>query len=132
MTLTAEPAPTLLFDRRDLTTFPNDEGYDELVLARGIPFHSLCQHHLLPFTGTAWISYIPDPARETVVGLSKLPRLLRRENATRSPVTPPSVSSGAAVFVEGRSAGRAVTIVWPPCSFDSQTGWTRNWPFSFW
>jgi GTP cyclohydrolase I len=36
-----------------LTTFPNDEDYDELVLARGIPFTSLCEHHLLPFTGTA-------------------------------------------------------------------------------
>jgi len=34
----------------DLTTFPNDEGYDELVIARNIPFHSLCEHHLLPFS----------------------------------------------------------------------------------
>src|SRR3954465_489523 len=33
------------------TTFPNDEGYDELVVARSIPFHSLCEHHLLPFHG---------------------------------------------------------------------------------
>jgi GTP cyclohydrolase I len=38
-----------------LTTFPNDEGYDELVLARAIPFSSLCQHHLLPFTGVAHV-----------------------------------------------------------------------------
>ena len=35
----------------DLTTFPNDEGYNELVLARDIPVQSLCEHHLLPFTG---------------------------------------------------------------------------------
>ena len=36
----------------DLTTFPNDEGYDELVLARDIPLRSLCEHHLLPFPGS--------------------------------------------------------------------------------
>src|SRR3954467_11170809 len=35
----------------NLTTFPNDEDYDELVVARDIPFESLCQHHLLPFKG---------------------------------------------------------------------------------
>src|SRR5947207_12537746 len=43
----------------DLTTFPNDEGYDELVLARNIPFTSVCEHHLLPFTGTAAVGYLP-------------------------------------------------------------------------
>src|SRR5215211_8475229 len=35
----------------DLTTFPNDGGYDELVVAKAIPFHSLCEHHMLPFIG---------------------------------------------------------------------------------
>jgi GTP cyclohydrolase I len=54
------------------TTFPN-EGYDELVLARDIPFHSLCQHHLLPFTGVAHIAYLPG---ERIVGLSKLARVV--------------------------------------------------------
>jgi GTP cyclohydrolase IA len=57
----------------DLTTFPNDEGYDELVLARDIPFQSLCQHHLLPFYGVAHVGYIPD-AR--ILGLSKLARVV--------------------------------------------------------
>ena len=54
-----------------MTTFANPEGYDELVLARGIPFHSLCQHHLLPFIGVAHIGYLPA---ERIVGLSKLGR----------------------------------------------------------
>jgi GTP cyclohydrolase IA len=54
-----------------MTTFANAEGYDELVLARGIPFHSLCQHHLLPFIGVAHIGYLPA---ERIVGLSKLGR----------------------------------------------------------
>jgi GTP cyclohydrolase IA len=53
------------------TTFPNDEGYDELIVARAIPFHSLCMHHLLPFHGLAHIGYLP---RERIVGLSKLGR----------------------------------------------------------
>lgn len=56
-----------------LTTFPNDEGYDELVLARGIRFHSLCQHHLLLFVGTAHVGYLPG---ERIVGLSKLARVV--------------------------------------------------------
>ena len=41
-----------------LTTFPNDEGYDEQVSARDIPFRSVCQHHLLPFTGVAHVGYL--------------------------------------------------------------------------
>ena len=43
----------------DLTTFPNDEGYNELVLATSIPVQSLCEHHLLPFTGVAHVGYLP-------------------------------------------------------------------------
>ncbi|MGH3260925.1 MAG: GTP cyclohydrolase I, partial [Trebonia sp.] len=39
----------------DLTTVPNDEGYDELVMVQAIPMRSLCEHHMLPFTGTAHI-----------------------------------------------------------------------------
>ncbi|HVL81719.1 MAG TPA: GTP cyclohydrolase I FolE [Actinomycetota bacterium] len=56
-----------------LTTFPNEEGYDELVLARDIPFHSLCSHHLLPFFGVAHVAYLPATR---IVGLSKLARVV--------------------------------------------------------
>src|SRR4051812_26248790 len=55
------------------TTFPNDEGYDELVIARDIPFHSLCAHHLLPFHGVAHVAYLPG---ERIIGLSKLARVV--------------------------------------------------------
>ncbi len=55
------------------TTFPNDDGYDELVVARAIPFHSLCMHHLLPFRGVAHVGYLPG-AR--IIGLSKLARVV--------------------------------------------------------
>ncbi|MET7326137.1 GTP cyclohydrolase I FolE [Streptomyces sp. NPDC005549] len=56
-----------------MTTFPNDEGYDELVLARDIPVRSVCQHHMLPFVGVAHVGYLPG-AR--ILGLSKLARVV--------------------------------------------------------
>jgi GTP cyclohydrolase I len=55
------------------TTFPNDDGYDQLIVARAIPFHSLCMHHLLPFHGTAHVGYLPG---ERILGLSKLGRVV--------------------------------------------------------
>ncbi|HET8931276.1 MAG TPA: GTP cyclohydrolase I FolE [Acidimicrobiales bacterium] len=55
------------------TTFPNDGGYDEMVIARSIPMHSLCAHHLLPFIGVAHVAYLPG---ERIVGLSKLARVV--------------------------------------------------------
>ena len=57
----------------DLTTFPNDEQYDELVLARAIPVHSVCEHHMLPFVGIAHVGYLPG---ERILGLSKLARVV--------------------------------------------------------
>lgn len=64
-----------LFDAHPprLTTFPNDEGYDELVLARAIPFRTVCEHHLLPFSGLAHVAYLPG---ERLLGLSKLARVV--------------------------------------------------------
>jgi GTP cyclohydrolase I len=56
-----------------LTTFPNEDSYDELVVVRDIPFHSLCMHHLLPFHGVAHVAYLPG---ERIVGLSKLARVV--------------------------------------------------------
>jgi GTP cyclohydrolase I len=56
-----------------LTTFENDAGYDELVLARDIPFRTVCEHHLLPFSGVAHVGYLPG---ERILGLSKLARLV--------------------------------------------------------
>jgi GTP cyclohydrolase I len=57
----------------DLTTFANDEGYDELIVMRDIPFQSLCMHHVLPFHGVAHIAYLPA---ERILGLSKLARVV--------------------------------------------------------
>jgi GTP cyclohydrolase IA len=69
-----------LFDppRVRLTTFDNAEGYDELVIARAIPFRTVCEHHLLPFSGVAHVGYVPA---ERILGLSKLARLVEHFSA---------------------------------------------------
>ncbi|MEO7126904.1 MAG: GTP cyclohydrolase I FolE [Nakamurella sp.] len=58
----------------DFTTFPNDENYDDMVVEIGIPIHSLCEHHMLPFFGVAHIAYIPG---DRILGISKLARVAR-------------------------------------------------------
>ena len=57
----------------DLTTFPNDDAYDELVVARSLPVTSTCEHHLLPFIGVAHVAYLPGVR---ILGLSKLARVV--------------------------------------------------------
>lgn len=56
-----------------LKTFPIEGGADEIVLVRNIEFASLCEHHMLPFTGVAHVAYIPN---KRIVGLSKIPRVV--------------------------------------------------------
>jgi hypothetical protein len=51
------------------THFPDDEGYDQMVLAKRIPFRSVCEHHMLAFTGVAYLGYLPG---DRILGLSKL------------------------------------------------------------
>lgn len=54
-------------------TFEEIEGYDEMVILRGIPFESHCEHHLAPIIGRAWVAYVP---KGRVVGISKLARVV--------------------------------------------------------
>jgi GTP cyclohydrolase I len=55
------------------TTFEETDGYDEMIVLRGIPFESHCEHHLAPIIGRAWVAYLPSGR---VVGISKLARVV--------------------------------------------------------
>lgn len=54
-------------------TFEETDGYDEMVVLRGIPFESHCEHHVAPIIGHAWVAYVPD---RRVIGISKLARVV--------------------------------------------------------
>jgi GTP cyclohydrolase IA len=90
----------------DLTTFPNDEGYDELVLARDIPFQSLCEHHLLPFHGVAHVGYIPAGQ---ILGLSKLARVV--ELFSRGLQVQERLTSQIAAWLEEQLEPKGVGVV---------------------
>jgi GTP cyclohydrolase I len=90
----------------NLTTFPNDEGYDELVLARAIPFTSVCEHHLLPFSGTAAIGYLPG---RRILGLSKLARVV--ELFARRPQVQERMTKQIAQWLDTRLEPRGVGVV---------------------
>ena len=71
--LAAAYAELLTPEQFEFTTFPNTEEYDELVLVQDIPVSSVCEHHMLPFTGVAHVGYLPG---ERILGLSKFARLV--------------------------------------------------------
>lgn len=89
-----------------LTTFPNDEGYDELVVVRDVPVRSICEHHLLPFTGRAQVGYLPG---ECIVGLSKLARVV--EHFACRPQTQERLTRQVADWLQDRLSPRAVGVV---------------------
>ena len=90
----------------DLTTFPNDEHYDELVVAREIPFHSLCEHHLLPFVGVAHVAYLPA---ERILGLSKLARVV--ETFARGLQTQERLTTQVANWIDEHVRPKGVGVV---------------------
>ncbi len=96
--LTAEPF--------DFTTFPNTEGYDELVLVQDLPMTSVCEHHMLPFTGVAHIGYLPG---DRILGLSKFARLV--ELYSRRTQTQERLTKQIAEHLQTQLAPRGVGVV---------------------
>jgi GTP cyclohydrolase I len=90
----------------EATTFPNDEGYDELVIARSIPFHSLCEHHVLPFYGVAHVGYLPG---DRIVGLSKLARVV--ELFAHRPQVQERLTVQVANWLQAQLSPRGVGVV---------------------
>ena len=90
----------------DLTTFPNDAGYDELIIARSIPVQSVCEHHLLPFVGVAHVGYLPG---ERILGLSKLARVV--ELFARRPQVQERLTQQIADWLQDHLAPRGVGVV---------------------
>ncbi|MFC8850358.1 MULTISPECIES: GTP cyclohydrolase I [unclassified Micromonospora] len=89
-----------------LTTFPNDTAYDRLVTIRAIPFHSLCEHHMLPFHGTADVAYQPT---DTIVGLSKLARLV--EHTAKRPQVQERLTQQIAAYLIEHLAPSGVGVL---------------------
>jgi GTP cyclohydrolase I len=128
-------SPADVLDR----TFTETGGYDDLVLVRDIPFHSHCEHHMMPFYGKAHVAYLPV---ERVVGLSKIPRLIdvfARRMQTQEHLTSQIVTAieeilkprGVAVMLEAEHMCMSVRGVEKPGSNTITTQFTglfRNDP----
>jgi len=92
--------------RPKLTTFPNEEHYTSMVMEKRIPFYSMCAHHFVPFYGHGHIAYIPN---DTIVGLSKLPRLL--EFYARRPQVQERLTEQVAAFLAEKLSPQGVMVV---------------------
>lgn len=92
----------------DLTTFPNEEGYKQLVVEREIPFRALCEHHFLPFTGYAFVAYLPG---DRILGLSKLARVV--DHFAHQPQVQERLTQQVADWLHGqlRPQGTGVVLV---------------------
>ncbi|HSN12475.1 MAG TPA: GTP cyclohydrolase I FolE [Propionibacteriaceae bacterium] len=89
-----------------LTTFENDEAYDELVLVCDIPLQSVCEHHLLPFHGVAHVGYLPG---DRILGLSKFARVV--EMFSRRPQVQERLTKQIAEWLDVELSPRGVGVV---------------------
>ena len=90
----------------EMTTFPNDEGYDELIVVKALPVRSVCEHHLLPFVGVAHVGYIPG---DRIVGLSKIARVV--EMFARRPQVQERLTKQVANWLDLHLSPKGVGVV---------------------
>lgn len=98
----------LLVDPADVVTATFSEGHDEIVMMRDIPFHSMCEHHLLPWFGQAHVAYLPNKDGR-VTGLSKLARVV--DVCARRPGVQERMTTMIADVLEQRLEPRGVFVV---------------------
>lgn len=84
-----------------------EQNSEDMVTVRDIPLYSLCEHHLLPFTGVAHIAYIPRGGR--VIGLSKLARIVN--NFARRPQLQERLTAQIADFLEETLSPQGVAVI---------------------
>jgi GTP cyclohydrolase I len=90
----------------EMTTFGNDEGYDQLVLVKAIPVQSVCEHHLLPFLGLAHVAYLPA---DRILGLSKVARVV--EMFARRPQVQERLTQQVADWLDTHLRPKGVGVV---------------------
>jgi len=90
----------------EMTTFANEGGYDELIVARNIPVRSLCEHHMLPFLGTAHVGYLPG---KRILGLSKLARVV--EHFARRPQVQERLTTQVSTWLRDQLGAAGVGVV---------------------
>lgn len=103
----AEVFAGLHLDPADRLSAIFSEDHDEMVIVRDIPFHSMCEHHLVPFVGRAHVVYIPNQGR--VVGLSKLARVV--EDFSRRPQLQERLTSQVADLLMAKVKPQGVMVV---------------------
>ena len=98
----------LLVDAADVLSVVFEEGHDEIVLERDIPFASNCEHHLVPFVGRAHVGYLPN-TRGQITGLSKLARLV--DIVAKRPQVQERMTTTIADVLEAKLDPRGVIVV---------------------
>jgi GTP cyclohydrolase I len=98
----------LLVDPIDVIHVLFEEGHDEIVIVRDIPFSSMCEHHLVPFVGRAHVGYLPNTAGQ-VTGLSKLARLV--DVVAKRPSLQERITTEVADTIEKALSPRGVIVI---------------------
>jgi GTP cyclohydrolase I len=98
----------MLIEPADVLSVVFEEGHDEMVMMRDIPFHSMCEHHLVPFFGRAHVAYLPN-RKGQVTGLSKLARLV--DVVAKRPGLQERMTTQIADALEQALAPRGVLVV---------------------